>query len=202
MMAVISLGLGVASAFGFLFPVLTLFALPSIGLGIVGVVHNRKYEQRGQILAVLGIAVALTSVVTAPLWHIDRYNSETFVGYERLDFSSLADRKDGLSDHLGHNVCLKGYALYPNKQFGVTQFALSPDGSRFNAVKQAVIVQLPPGDTWNYHDEPIAVSGILERNPEWKADAADVPQFVLKLSYVRMSRTLFGLANRNPSGGC
>lgn len=198
--SVISAAVGGLSALGVLSPEFAILALPGIGMGILAFVEIRKYEQRGLWLARFGIAVSLTfALAVTPSWHIYQYKSEALPEHERLNFKDLTLEEDGLSRFVGRHICLKGYA-YRTHRNKVHNFILSPGGS-VRKTETLVFVILPSGETWNWTDRPIAVSGILTLNPRFASDPTTV-RFVLKQSCVRESRTGFGLAFRDPWDGC
>ena len=105
-----------------------------------------------------------------------------------------------MDQYVGKEICLKGYALWAGSSEASQQFLLSPNGNEIR--KEAVVlVELNPGQMWDWRPDALAVSGTLVPNPQAKTDAA-APKFVLQDPTVRLSCTRYDLADLVPGKGC
>jgi hypothetical protein len=203
LLAVFAAVFGVLAVFGLVAPEFAALAVPGIGTAVAALVAIRKYELGGRGLAMTGISLSVVFSVLTPVWHVARFQSEAPRGYERIDFASVSQpKRQRLDEFVGKKVCLKGYGLTPRSSAEMTSmnsFLFSPDGDR-GRPQMALLVQLPVGETWHWQWEPVAVSGVLMRNPKSAADPK-APKFVLKMHAIQLSRTRFDLAPRAPGSG-
>ncbi len=203
-LAIISGLTGVASVSGLLVPELASFAVPAVVCGIAAHYRIRKYGRSGRRLAGFGMVCSATFAMLTPVWHFLQYQAEALSDHARVSFmSSKSPDQDGrlLDQWVGQKVCLKGYAVSPEKFMSLQQFSMTPRGGGNLHRANTVLVELPPGGEWTWDSAPIAVSGTLERSSKGFLDVK-VPRYVLRLSVVRNSRTRFGLVPQAPGGGC
>lgn len=219
-LAIFALALGVLAAPGLLVPSIAVLAVPGLVMGCLALRTIRRYELRGARVAIAGITLSLAFGTAAPLCQWARvraeralFDSESEAGYERLNFARLArdpgfdlfaamtqssysGKSQSLEDFVGRRICLKGYPAFDvyHGPSLVDRFTFSPDG-RSGGVHRTVAVQLETAsEMQSLFVHPLAVSGILVRNPQAEADQT-APRFLLKFPGVRRSRTPRGLAD-------
>lgn len=134
--AIVSLILGLASAFGLTSVTLLSLALVGLALGLIGWRGIVRYpaELTGKPLAILGVVLSSVFFVAGAAKHTHEYATEVPEGYERISFRELQPEKKSrmpippraleLSDK---QVFVKGY-LYPDgQQENIRRFVLVPD---------------------------------------------------------------------------
>ncbi|MDF1744055.1 MAG: DUF4190 domain-containing protein [Gimesia sp.] len=211
LMAVASALLGMMSILGLIFPLVALFAVPGVLLGIAAILAIRRYELNGLRLAKAGLTLSLIFGIVSPVWAVTWFEicfrSEALPGYKRVNFREIMqDRKHSASRLVGQNVCFKGYELYSSREKR-NSFRMScqrpPSGFGGKAdLEDIALVKLLEGKFWKWRNELIAVSGRLVRNPDADHNP-EAPKFILEQSEVFEARTLNGsLVFRGGEGGC
>ena len=226
--AVLTVVAAVAGLGGFIHPVACFASLVSCCFGGLAVARVRRYEfsESSRLLLAGGISIAVLTLVLAPAWHLLMYRSEALPGHQRVTFVELftsvspaprpsdsisyyapdneqesrvvsGDRGAGLN---GQRICLKGYVYPTGEVDGLTEFLLTADGNGRD--EQYVGVILAAGTTWDWTKEGVAVSGMLELNPEYTAGSDREIRYFLKDASVRPARSLYGMKHRSRSGGC
>lgn len=219
--AIVALALGVGSLAGLVF--VSALALSVAGAVAAAVAWYRigraKGELHGRRLCKLGAFLCLTSLLAGAGLHTYWYVIEAPPGYLRLDFRrDLAEKRTRDLHGLlvidpqlrkldGKPVCLKGYAVTTARFDGMTEFLLTPDGALpggFDApmlATRAVLVVLRNGESWQFNDRYLAVSGEFQiADPADRDDHRDVPLYSLKNATVRPATSEFGFRNRK--SGC
>ena len=196
-LAVASAATGVASSLGLLLTPLAFLSAVGVITGFVALSTIRRYEIGGARLARFGIGASLVfgvaTWVAMPLWHFVAFRWEAPNGYLRLDYRKVT-RQESLDEYLGENICLKGYALYQRTRNGLSEFVISVDGSDLDSTN-AVIVELPAGETWDWTERGIAVSGRLVPAKRPLEAVKTFPKYKLTDSVVRRSLTNVGGRN-------
>lgn len=198
----------IAAAFtplAFLSPVFAVPALVAIPAGVFAMISHRRYGHLGKLLAKYGIIVSSICATIGPIfdhyWHEYVYNSEAPPGYIRLDFSKLAsDDDDGLGQYVGRKVCLKGFNVDFNSRVPKSTIRFSHNGSRYHRDK-AMVVELRSSVVENSLYEPIAVSGILQPNPDYDG-TKESSRYKLVDAEIRWSQTYRQLGARSSEGFC
>jgi hypothetical protein len=198
--AVISAIFGMMTLLGFLIPELAAMAIVGLVSGLLALRETRKYELCGRRFAVFGVIASVSFAVSTPIWHRALFDFEALPGYARLDFALLTKgTSSSLDQFTDERVCLKGYALIPMRGAATDRFILSTNGDN-KRLDAAVAVKLGAGQTWNWREESLAVSGTLVPNPAAMIDPA-VPKFLLVDATVRSARSQHQLVSR-VYGGC
>ncbi|MDB5341152.1 MAG: hypothetical protein JWN70_6771 [Planctomycetaceae bacterium] len=194
-LAVTSAVCGVAPSLGLIVPPLALLSIVGVGTGLAAGISIRRYEIGGARLAQLGMIASVTFAVAVtvlvPLWHFVAFRLEAPSGFLRLNLRELTREgsQKSLDQYLEENVCLKGFALYGKSRGPMSEFCLSVDGDNLSTKNEVIMVELPPGQTWKWGENGIAVSGTLVRiRGPVRADKS-YPKFKLTHAIVRRSLT-------------
>lgn len=179
--------LSAVALLGVFWPILILFA--PLGAAISAVVARIKSQPRQQLRRPSASGFWLSGIITVFVfaWHVIAFYSEAPLGVVRLDFQQY----DLLENYEGQRICLKGYA-HPFEQVTVSRFALLPydDGG---ARGKHIGIELKPPATWAYSRHALAVTGILERNPDRNTNF-NPPEWLLRDSEVRSAYSPFQLS--------
>lgn len=197
--AVISAAAGIATCLSLLVPPLGLLSIIGVVSGGVALIAIRRYEVGGARLTRLGLMTSVIFGIAGPLWQFVAFRLEAPAGYLRLDFGEVTreQSRESLEQYVEENVCLKGFALYEKSRGPVGEFCLSVDGDNVY-VKNPIIVELPPGQTWKWDDKGIAVSGTLVRSRGPVRADKSYPKFKLTNAVIR--RSLTGVGHRGGRG--
>lgn len=172
-------------------------ALPFLALAIVALALSmaaeftmRKYLLSGRRMVAVSVWLSLAVLTLAPGWHLYLYRLESPLDYQRVDFSAPTLLKSkGLDQFENRTICLKGYALAPNRMTPLREFRFSPDGNR-QAPENSIKIVLP--FEWDYQFDAIAVSGTLKVNP-FASSPGD--RYIVTAVVIRKSNTGYGLAH-------
>lgn len=221
LLAVLTIIAALAGLGAFVHPVACVASVCSLSFGVFAFRQVRRYEysRSSRLLIAGGMSIASVTLVSAPAWHLMMYRSEASSGYQRVSFDELYTRtaksdafyapSDAAPTKLipdedatrldGQSICLKGY-VYPTGQFnGMTEFLLTANGGYDGAY---VGVILAKGTVWDWYKDGVAVSGVLELNPNYTPGSNLEVRYILKNASVRPARTLYGMESRSRDGGC
>ncbi len=191
--AVTSAAAGIATSLSILVPPLGLLSIIGIITGVAALIAIRRYEVGGARLARLGLVTSVVFAAAGPLWQFVAFRLEAPDGYLRLSLSDLTrkDAKVTLEDYVEENVTLKGFACYQKGPKATNEFVLSVNGDIYSKTSDKIVVELPPGQTWTWNENGIAVSGTLARLRGGWSDEF-YPKFKLTQAIVRRSLTRVG----------
>lgn len=185
---------------------------------------GRAMARWGVSLPCLFAVVAIGIGYFQELAMLKKFQSESSPGYLRVDFEEAVRPKpketsskidfvyevggqptkpesnlpvDGLKQHVGKRICLKGYSGPSSSMRLSGSFLLTADGRGGDG---AVVVNLE--STMYYSDHPLAVSGTLIEIPEKRRPSPSVKYQLFKPE-IRYSITPFQLAKyQSPYSGC
>ncbi len=167
-------------------------ALVAIVLSLLARWSARRHKLAGLHLANFSLALSCLVISATSLWCYVDYRLESTPGAMRLSFEDLAKQNLDLGELEGRTVTLKGYATFGDITMDEFQFTFDGD---LKEPHQAVVVELPKGQSWKFEPTPLAITGPLERLNDSDSSPAK-PKYVLRNAIVRPSRTPFGLAPR------
>lgn len=172
-------------------PSLVLFT--TLGAAISIVVTRTKSQPQQQLRRPSAWGHWLCGIITIFVfaWHVIAFYSEAPLGVVRLNFKQY----DLLQNYEGQRICLKGYA-HPFEPVASSKFALLPYDYGGARGKHIGILLKPP-EVWSYSRHALAVTGILERNPD-RNTYFNPPEWLLRDSEVRSAYSPFQLSSRWP----
>lgn len=194
-LAVCAMALSVVGCAAFLELSFLAFAIVAMAFAVIGQSRIRKYRQSGLRMVAVSVCLSVAALTLAPGWHLYLYRLESPLDYQRVDFSAPSLLKSkGLDQFASKTICLKGYALAPNRILPLREFRFSPDGNR-QSPEGSIKVVLPVD--WDFQYDAIVVSGTLTVNP-FASSPGD--RYVVSAVAIRKSNTGYGLARRVTQG--
>lgn len=207
--AVVGCVLGVLSAMALLG--VTGIVVAFLGLLISGFATLRIRAARGDLggqrLALLGLGLSVVFLSSGVAWQRYQYLHEVPAGYARTSFTEDISRKafvtiDGqtgvspeVQQLVDKPVFLKGFMYPTNQMHGLDSFVLVKDSGTCcfggePAVQDMIGVVMEPGQTVDYYQGRVSVSGVFELNTHYTGQKLE-PIFLMKGQIVTKSKTAF-----------
>ncbi|MCE9554496.1 MAG: hypothetical protein K8T91_14120 [Planctomycetes bacterium] len=206
---------------GLIFPYSLALAIPAMGCALW---VWKSTSQTNRAVRFAALAVGLSGgilFIGGGFWHFVRYQAEASPGYLRVNFDetfregrfgeitakslSLTEIPAGIQLLIDQNICVKGCAFPPSRRSGMTQFVMLQESKPFRY--GSIEVVLRKGQQWSWTRDPVAVSGKLILNPEYRSfrfltdDGRFACKYLLIDAVVRPATTPFGLSKR-PRSSC